>query len=150
MDVLVRVESFPPQDRMRPAKRKDAASKPKDFVIPLEERPIDPTRLVVLAIGIVVAPLAAPEFVSGKKHRHASGDRDGQQKILDLPAAHGFNGRIVRLSLDAVVRAVVLIRSIPVALAVGFVVLSGVADQVVQRKTIVAGDEVDAALRPLT
>ena len=35
-DLLVGVESFPPQHRMRPAKRQHAAGKLKDFAVPLQ------------------------------------------------------------------------------------------------------------------
>ena len=55
--------------------------------------------------------------------------------------------RIVGGSFDAIVGAEVLVRSVAIILAVGFVVLVRVADEIVERESVVTGDEVDAALR---
>ena len=117
--------------------------------MPLGERPVDPARLVVLAVRVVVAPLGAAELVPAEEHRHASGDGEGQQEVLDLPPAHRLDGRVVGFAFDAVVRAEVLVGAVPIVLAVGLVVFPRVADQIVQREAVVAGDEVDAALRAL-
>src|SRR4029450_8699137 len=50
--------------------------------------------------------------------------------------------------LDPAVPGAVVLRAVPVALAVGLVVLVVVADQVIQGEAVVAGDEVDAGVGP--
>src|SRR5690606_6060266 len=55
--------------------------------------------------------------------------------------------RIVRRPLDAAVPALVVVGAVAVLLAVGLVVLVVVADEVLQRETVMAGDEVDAGVR---
>ena len=51
-------------------------------------RPVEPGRLVVLGIGIVVAPLRAAEFIAGGQHRRAARqEQRGQQRaLIPLPA----------------------------------------------------------------
>src|ERR1019366_2782631 len=113
--------TFPPQHRVRPAERKRAASELKDFAVPWQQRPIDPTDRVVLAIGVIVSSLASPEFVSSEQHRYASRDRDCQQEVLDLTDAHHLDCRIVGCPFDAIVRAVVLRWSISIVLSIGII-----------------------------
>ena len=59
-----RVEGLAAQHRVRPAKGEHARDEADDLVVPLPERPVDPARLVVLAVGVVVAALRAAELVA--------------------------------------------------------------------------------------
>src|SRR5262249_30282401 len=70
----------------------------------------------------------------------------GGEEVLDLAVPQLLDGGIVRWALDAAVPAAVVIRAVVVVLAVGVVVLAIVRDEVIQRETVVAGDEVDALL----
>lgn len=60
------------------------------------------------------------------------------RKFSDLPCADGLDLGIVRRPLHPVVSAVVGVCAVAVELAIGFVVLSLVADEVVERKAVVA------------
>ena len=68
-------------------------------------RPVDPADLVVLAVGVVVAVLRAPDFVAGQDHRHAAREHQDGDEVPDLPVAQGFDGGIVGRALDAAVPA---------------------------------------------
>ena len=55
---------------------------------------------------------------------------------------------VVGRALDAVVPRLIVVRAVPVVLAVGLVVLLVVADQIVQGEAVMGGDEVDAGVGP--
>ena len=38
-----------------------------------EQVPVEPTRIVVLAVGVIVAALTTPHFIAHNKHGHTSG-----------------------------------------------------------------------------
>ncbi len=44
---------------------------PMEVAVSLEERPVEPADLVVLAVGIVVASLRPPDLVAHRQHRRA-------------------------------------------------------------------------------
>ena len=69
MDLGVRIELFLTQNRMGAAKCDHALDKPVDLPMPFKMGPVDPTRFVVLAVGIVVAALRAAKFVAAEQHR---------------------------------------------------------------------------------
>ena len=117
---------------MGPTKGEHVPGEANDLVVPLAERPVDPARLIVLAVGVVVSALGAAELVPRQEHRHAPRNGQGQQEILDLPHPNRLDRGVVGLSLDPVVGAVVLVGAVPIMLAVGLVVLPLVADEVVQ------------------
>src|SRR5262249_13868361 len=108
--------------------------------------PIEPTRIVVLAVGVVVASLAAPHLVAHNKHGYTTGQHDGCEKVFHLPAAKALDHGIVRRAFKAAVPTSVLPTSIAVALAVFFVVLVVIGHEVVKRKAVVARNEIDTLL----
>ena len=116
--------------------------------MPSPSGPVDPTDLVVLAVGVVVALLGPAEFVAGQHHRRALGEQQRRQHVAHLafaqrvdpgssvgPSAPQFQER---LSLAAVL----------VVFAVGFVVLLVVANEIVQGEAVMRGHEVDAGPGP--
>ena len=111
-----------------------------------QQIPVEPTRIVVLAVGIIVAALTTPHLVAHNKHGHTCGQHDGCEKVLHLPVAEPLDFGIVRRTFEAAVPASVVVASVAVALAVFFVVLVVIGDEVVQRKTIVARNEIDTLL----
>ena len=91
--------------------------------------------------------LGAAELVAGQQHRHPGRQQQAGQEVAllalaQVPDLEVVGGPLARSSRSGCLRAV------PVALAVGLVVLVVVADQVVQGEAVVAGDEVDAGVRP--
>ena len=55
---------------------------------PIGIGPVQPCRLIVLGIGIVVAPLRAAEFIAGRQHGRAAREqqRGEQRALIPLPA----------------------------------------------------------------
>ena len=51
------------------------------------ERPVEPARRVVLAVGVVVAALGAAELVAAEQQRHALGQQQRRQQVARLPRA---------------------------------------------------------------
>src|SRR6478752_5534179 len=102
----------------------------------VDRRPVEPADLVVLAVGVVVAPLSAAELVTSQQQWYARREQQSRKKRPLLPSAQREHVGIAGWPLSsAVPRAVVL--------CVGLVVLVVVGDQVGQREAVVHGDEVD-------
>ena len=104
--------------------------------------------LVVLAVGVVVAVLRVAEFVAAHSIGTPCEKKQRGDEIAPLRRAQLDDGGIVGRPFDAAVPAVVVVGAVAVVFAVGFVVLVVVADEIVQREAVVAGDEVDAGVRP--
>ena len=110
--------------------------------------PVDPRRLVVLVVGVVVAALGATELVAHPHHRHPVRHRQQAPRVAQLaPAQPGHVGRHAVVALPPAVPRPVVVAPVAAAPAVGLVVLVVVGDEVVQREAVVAGDEVDALHR---
>ena len=58
-----------------------------DVRMPLEQRPVEPGRLVVLAVRVVVAALRASDLVAHQQHRRAHAEEQQCEEVLDLPVA---------------------------------------------------------------
>ena len=110
----------------------------------VEQRPIEPTGLVILAVGVVIALLGAAHLVAGGEHGDAAREQQDGRKVAYLPVAERLDRRIVGFTLDAAVPAQVIVDAVAVAFAVGLVVLVVIGDQVVEGEAIVAGYKVDA------
>ena len=50
---------------------------------------------VVLAVGVVVAPLAAAELVAHEQHRHALGEEQGGEQAAPATVAQAADRRLV-------------------------------------------------------
>src|SRR5262249_1154278 len=110
--------------------------------------PVQPSKLVVLAIGVVVAALGVAELVAAADHRHALGEQQGSDEISLLLFAQLADGGVVRRSFRAAVPTMVVVGAVLVARAGGLVVLVVVADEVLEREAVVARNEVDAGVGP--
>ena len=115
--------------------------------VALGEAPVEPARLVVLAVGVVVAALRAAHLVAHQQHRRAERQQVDRQQVARLAAAQGEHVGVVGGALGAAVPAQVVVGAVAVVFAVGLVVLAVVRHQVLEREAVVAGDEVDALRR---
>ena len=109
--------------------------------------PVDPARLVVLAIRVVVAALGAAEFVAGADHRGALRQNQRSQQIAQLAPPQRLYVSIVGGSLGAAIPGPVVGVAIAIALAIRLVVLIIVGDEVAQGEPVMRGDEIDARPR---
>src|SRR5579863_9217208 len=102
------------------------------------ERPIEPARFVVLAIGVVVAGLRTADLIAHSNHRYAEREHGKRQEIPDLPVSQFLYAGIVRSTLDTAVPASIVIGAITIALAIGLIVFLVIRDEVVERQAVVA------------
>src|SRR5262245_38399213 len=117
-----------------------------NIVVVLQQRPVEPTHLIVLAIGVVVAVLASTSFIAHQYHGDAKGEQRNSQKILHLLVSQLLDFGIIRRALDAAVPATVVVRAVAVVFAVRFVVLLVIGDKVVESEAVVARYKVYALL----
>ena len=112
--------------------------------------PVEPRRLVVLVVGVVVAALRPAALVAHPDHRRAVRHQHQAPRVAQLAPAQreDVGGRTV-VALPAAVPRAVGPGPVGAAPAVGLVVLVVVGDEVVQREAVVAGEEVDALERRL-
>src|SRR5436305_8582005 len=110
------------QARMALAERNHLFEEAEQIMILFHEMPIEPTDLIILAVGVVVSLLGTSDFIASHKHRDALGEQKNSCKILDLALAQCLNVRIVRLSFHTTIPAQIIIITIPIPFAIAFVV----------------------------
>ena len=132
---------------MRIAESNQLSRELKKLILLFIARPVEPTNLIVLAISVVVAVLWPSPLVSATEHWHALRKKKCGQKIPPLSLAQRVDLRILSWALRAAIPREIIIIAVFVAVVVRLVVLVVVADQVVQRETIVRGDKIDAGVR---
>ena len=108
--------------------------------------PVEPGEFVVLAVGVVVAVLGAADFVPRKQHGYALRQHQGDEDVALLARAQGQDIGVVGGAFYTAVPGAVVVGTVAVVLAVGFVVLVLVGHQVAQGEAVVGGDEVDAGI----
>src|ERR1700757_4708349 len=107
-----------------------------------EQRPIKPIPFVVLTVSIVVPVLCSADFIAHQEHGKTQREERNGHEILDLAGSESFNVGIRGWALDTTIPASLVIAAVTVLLTISIVMLLVVRDQVIQRKTIVTGDEV--------
>ena len=109
--------------------------------------PVQPGGFVVLAIGVVVAPLALPALIPRAQHGRALGGEDGQDQVAAAADAGGFAGRVAPALITGPFGAHgvgdLALVAVAVVLAVGVVAALGVKRGVGQGEAVMGGDEID-------
>src|SRR5208283_3081427 len=85
-----------------------------------QQIPVEPTRITVLAVSVIVAALTTSHLVAHYKHGHTNRKEGGGEKVLYLPVAQPLYFGIVRRALDAAVPASVLLAATIAELIVPF------------------------------
>src|SRR4029077_19065507 len=111
-----------------------------------EQAPIEPMRFVVLTVSVVVPVLGSANFITHQEHGKAKRKHGYGHEILHLAGSESLNFGIRGWTLDTTVPAPIVIAAVTVFLTIGIVMLLVVRDQVIQRKSIVTGNEVHALL----
>ena len=120
----------------------------KRFLLFVSCFPIEPADLVVLAIGVVVAILGARP-----SHRRRSSIGTPWERKSVVRKFRRCRSRKALISGSSVgpsapqFHELIIIVAVVVLLAVRFVVLVVVADEIVQRESVVRGDKIDARVR---
>src|SRR5579871_3056423 len=110
------------------------------------QRPVKPTRFVILAVGVIVAVLRSPHLISHQEHRESKRNHRRGQEILHQAIAQLLDRRIIRWAFDPQIVAPVVVRPVAIILAIRFVVFRVVRDEIVEGKTVVTCDEINAFL----
>ena len=77
----------------------------EQIAVPAHQRPIEPTGLVILAVGVVIALLGAAHLVTGGEHGDAAREQQQDREVAHLPVAERLDRRIAGFALDAAVPA---------------------------------------------
>ena len=102
-----------------------------------DQIPVEPGDFVVLAIRIVIAVLRSTTFVAGQDHRDALAEQQAGKHVFDLLFADFHDARIASRSLGSVVVAHAVVVAVTIAFAIHLIVFLVVANEVIQRKSIV-------------
>src|SRR5690348_12229071 len=89
----------------------------------VEEAPVEPARLIVLAVPVVIPALGAAYLVAHLQHRCINRDQQNDNAVLHLPATQPIDTRIAGRPLDLTVPRQVIVRPVPVLFAIRLVVL---------------------------
>ena len=122
------------------------AEKFKEILVLMKQIPVQPRDRIVLTIGIVISESCIAEFIAGEEHGSPPAAHEYGTGILDHPETQCKDFRIVCISLHTTVPAVVVVISVRVIPAVCFIVFLVIAVQVIERESVVAGQEVDGSI----
>src|SRR4030095_15763083 len=111
-----------------------------------DQCPVEPTGLVVLAVGVVVTSLSVAYLVAHQNHRHAEREHRDRQKVLPLPVSQLLHRGIIGRALHPTVPAMVVVHAVAVVFAIILVVFLFIRDQVVERESVMTSYKVDALL----
>ena len=87
-----------------------------------------------------------PDRISRIHHGNALGQQKRCQEISLLPSAQRLDVGIIRRTLYPAIPATVIVVSVPVVLAIGFVVFLVVTHQIGQREAIMGGNKINAGI----
>ena len=79
--------------------------KPEEVGMFGQQIPVEPARIIILAVGIIIATLTTPHLVAHNKHGHTCRQYDCCEKVLHLPVAESLDFGIVRRTFEAAVPA---------------------------------------------
>src|SRR5579862_4086154 len=141
------IEVIHANDRVSFAKLNDPPPEAQHVSMLLLLGPIQPADFVVLAISVVISTLSISCFIARNKHRYATRKHQDRRKVANLLLAQLLNSGILRLALHPTVPTQVFVVAVVVAFSVGFIMFAVVRNQIVQRKTIMTINKIDAVGR---
>src|SRR5262245_59744923 len=97
----------------------------------VQQAPVEPSGVVVLPLGLVVAALGPPHFVTHQQHWHSEGKDSDCEKVFSLAISQLFDGWIVGRTLDAAVPTSVIVGSVAVVFAVRLIVLLVIGNKII-------------------
>ena len=123
---------------MSPAQGYDAFR--ESLQVSINVGPVEPGDRVVLAVGVVVALLGAADLVAAQEERDAEGQQERREHGPPLAGPQSQHVGVVVGALGPTVPRTVVVRAVPVGLAVGLVVLAVVGNEVGESEPVVDRD----------
>src|SRR5690348_8346668 len=99
---------------MRASQPDQQLEEPEQVSIAVEQAPVHPADLIVLAVGVVIPTLGPPELVAGQDHGSAGGEQENRREVPHLPSAQPSNLLGVSRPLAAAVPAQVVVAAVGV------------------------------------
>ena len=112
----------------------------------LQQAPIQPGDLIVLAVGVVVAELGVAELVTGQEHGRPAAAHEHGAGVADHAETEAEDFRVVGIALSSAVPAAVVIGAVRIVPAVPLVVLLVIGIEIVEGKAVMAGEEIHAGI----
>src|SRR5882724_13381993 len=100
---------------MRSSQPDQQREEPEQVSIGVEQAPVNPADLIVLAVGVVVTTLCPPELVAGQDHGGGGGEQKNHREGPHLPPAQAVDLLGVSRSLAATVPAQVVVAAVGVS-----------------------------------
>ena len=113
----------------------------------LGDVPVEPTDLIVLAVGVVITVLRAAHLITAEQHRNALREKEGRDEVSLHSFARAKDAYRLGWTFGAPVAAVVVVRPVLIVFAVRLVEFVLVGNEIVQSEAVVAGDKVDTGVR---
>src|SRR5208337_2870575 len=127
--------------------RNHAFEETENILISPELAPVQPSRFVVLVIGIIVAELRVKEFIPSSEHWDSVGQQQQAAEVLDLLPAQRQHGRgRAFVPFVPTVPTVVVVHAILIVVTICPVMLAVVGDEIVQGKAVVRSQIVQALI----
>src|SRR6516164_3362813 len=79
-----------------------------------EQDPVEPSRLIVSTVAVVVTELGTPNFVAHHNHRDTQREHSDGQEVLYLAISQSLHFGIVAGPLKTAVPASIVVRPVPV------------------------------------
>src|SRR5262249_43016872 len=118
-----------------------------EVIVLRREIPVEPADRVILTVRVVVAALRPSELVAAEQHWRARSEEQRARVILHELPPKSEHSRVRGFPLGTAVPGIFVLGPVFIVLAVPFVVLLIVRDEVVQREAVMAGDEVNTVVR---
>src|SRR5882762_10009356 len=127
--------------------RNHALEETKNVRVRAHLAPVQPSRFIILVIGIVIAKLRIQEFISGSEHWSPVREKQQTAEIFDLlPSQSQYLRCRTFIAFLAAVPTVVLVHAILVIVTIRPVALVVVRDEIVQGEAVVGGYVVHALI----
>ena len=118
----------------------------KQVRIFVQQIPVQPGDLIILAVRIIITITSVAEFIAGEEHRGSTAAHEYGAGIFDHPEAQRENFPVVCIAFRTAVPAVVVVISVSIIPAVCLIMFLIIAVQVIEGKSVVTGQEVDGGI----
>src|SRR3974390_128578 len=112
-----------------------------------EQDPVEPSRLIVSTVAVVVAELGTSYFVAHHNHRDTQREHSDGHEVFYLPVSQLLYRWIVAGPFNTAVPASIVVRPVPVTFAIGLIVFLVIRDQVVESEAVMTRHEIEALFR---